>query len=79
MTFREAYIMAWKKSDIFRKNVKEIHKRAEDNDGFGVCQLFSIGSESFWYGWDGCEINKGKHNSLTAHRLIKTGQTLVIE
>ena len=77
MTFTEAYIMASKESKEFCKIKKEIHKRSEDN-GDAICLLFSIGTECFWYGWDGCDIVRGKHSGLVSHRLITSGQTLVI-
>lgn len=43
------------------------------------CLLFSIGNESFYYGFDGVKLQMGKHSEKRSDYLIRTNQTLKIK
>lgn len=85
MTWKQAYAMAMEKSEVFRKHDAMVKAAKKECDTTGdwnrartACQIFSIGDESFYYGFD-LDIVRGKHRPNRAAYLINTGQTLVIE
>ena len=43
------------------------------------CLIFAIGDETFYYGFDGVDFRKGKHNAKRSRYLIETDQCLVIK
>ncbi len=71
MTFKEAYAKAMS-NETFRRHDEKVkaHK-------YTACMLFTPnGEETFYYGFDGCEICKGKHSKKRADYLIKMDMVL---
>jgi hypothetical protein len=80
MTFKQAYAIAMKKSEEFRRHdarVKEA-KAAGGDEIRTSCMIFAIGDETFYYGYD-CGMMRGKHNPNRAAVLINRGEALIIE
>ena len=78
MTFKKAYEYAMANSEEFRNHdayVKEMAKKGEQSS----CLFFTVEpGETFYYGFDGCEMQKGKHSRRTSDRLIKADHVLII-
>ena len=77
MKFNEAFEIAMAESADFRGHVDQVREAQESNGRTG-CLIFSIGDESFYYGFDGLDIVKGKHSAKRSAYLINRGETLVI-
>lgn len=78
MTFKKAYEYAMTHSDRFRKHDEAV-KRAETKGEQSSCMIFSVEpGETFYYGFDGCEMQKGKHTKRRAERLIESDSVLII-
>ena len=77
MTFKEAFKVAMKNNEF--KDATRIVDLANAMNQQTPCILFSIGDESFYYGFDGVDIHKGKHSATRAKYLIEKGYTLVIK
>ena len=76
MTFKEAFKIAMKNNEF--KDATKIIDLANAMNQQTPCILFSIGDESFYYGFDGVDIHKGKHSAARAKQLIEAGHTMVI-
>ena len=78
MTFKKAYEYAMEHSDRFRKHDAHVKEMAAKGEPSG-CMFFTVEpGETFYYGFDGCEMQKGKHTRRTSDRLIKAGDVLII-
>lgn len=78
MTFKQAYEYAMQASETFRKHdarVKEAAERKEQSP----CLVFSVSAgETFYYGFDGVEVQRGKHSGRRASKLQESGHVLII-
>ena len=72
MRFEEAYRFALMDSKM-RKAIKRVEEGQKNGEETG-CYLFSCGSEVFYYGFDGCELQKGKHTAKRSIELIRNGE-----
>ena len=77
MTTKDAIKLAWMNSAEFRNSVYRINQTAKMGDP-AVCQIFSTApGETFYYGYDGVSIVKGKHSLKRAAYLLKSEQALI--
>ena len=78
MTFKQAYEYAMAHSERFRKHDAKV-KAKKPGDDATPCMIFTVSpGETFYYGFDGCDIAKGKHNPRRAPQLIDRGEVLII-
>ena len=78
MSFKEAYEYAMERSESFRKHDEAV-KMAEAKGEQSPCLSFTVEpGESFYYGFDGVEMHKGKHTRRRTSRLIETDSVLII-
>lgn len=78
MTFLQAYKLAMSRSEKFR-NHDAIVKSKKANDAPTPCLIFSVErGEVFYYGFDGVEIQKGKHTARRAQTLFSREEVLII-
>lgn len=78
MTFNQAYKYAMAHSEAFRRHdarVKESRERGEQS----ACMIFSVEpGETFYYGFDGVDLQKGKHTRRRALALMNREEVLII-
>ena len=78
MTFKEAYAYAMANSRRFREHDKSV-KEHEKNGTTSPCLVFSVEpGETFYYGFDGVEMQKGRHTRRRAATLLNRGEVLII-
>lgn len=78
MTFNQAYKYAMEHSAIFRRH-DAATKEAQANGTQGACMIFSVEpGETFYYGFDGVDIQKGKHTRRRAATLTSRDEVLMI-
>ena len=78
MTFRQAYKYAMKHSEVFRNHDAAV-KKARKEKRQSACMAFSVSpNEAFYYGFDGCEMHKGKYLPETAAFLAKAGMLYIV-
>lgn len=78
MTFNQAYKYAMEHSDRFRQHDARVKKAAEVGEA-SSCMIFSVEpGETFYYGFDGCEIAKGRHTRKRAKVLLDREEVLII-
>ena len=77
MTFNQAYKMAMERSEHFRRHDAKV-KEAMANGGDTACLIFSIEGETFYYGFDGVDLHKGKHTRRRACQLMDRHESLII-
>ena len=77
MTFKEAFNLAMQVPK-FAKHVERVNQAKSTGEDTPVI-LFSIGDESFYYGFDGVDLHKGKHSASRSKYLIGKGYTLVVK
>ena len=78
MTFNQAYKYAMEHSERFRRHDAAV-KKAKKAGEKSACMIFAVSpGESFYYGFDGCDMQKGKHTKKTTDLLAKTGLILII-
>lgn len=78
MTFNEAYKVAMEKSDTFRNFDERVKKAMTERTDSG-CLIFAVEpGQTFFYGFDGVDVHKGKHTSKRSEHLIERSQALII-
>lgn len=78
MTFNKAYKLAMEKSAKFREHDKRV-KAAQETGTASACMIFSVEpGETFYYGFDGVDMHKGKHTSKRALTLTARDEVLII-
>jgi len=78
MTFKRAYDTAMKKSVAFRRHDEAV-KTAQANNEASACMIFSVEpGETFYYGFDGVNLQKGKHTRRRAQVLTDRNEVLII-
>lgn len=78
MTFKKAYEYAMEHSERFRRHdlrVKEAARKGEASP----CLIFSVEpGETFYYGFDGVDMAKGRHSARRAQWLLDREEVLII-
>lgn len=78
MTFKQAYEYAMAHSEIFRKHDARV-KAAQASGNQCGCMTFSVEpGETFYYGFDGVDVQKGKHTRKRAATLLNREEVLLI-
>lgn len=78
MTFNQAYKYAMEHSEVFRKHDARV-KEAQNNRTQSTCLIFSVEPhETFYYGFDGVDLHRGKHTRQRAARLFEREEALII-
>ena len=80
MTFNEAYVLAMQNSEDFRRADRRTKDAIRGGKAEG-CLLFAIGpepTESFYYGFDGVDLNTGKHRADVSRVLLAYDRVLII-
>ena len=78
MTFKEAYAYAMEHSENFRRHDAKV-KEAEKNGEPSNCMIFSVEpEETFYYGFDGVDLHRGKHNGKRSTYLLENEEALII-
>lgn len=78
MTFNQAYKYAMNHSEVFRRHDARV-KEAQENRTQSACLIFSVEpGETFYYGFDGVDIQKGKHTRRRAAILENRDEVLII-
>lgn len=78
MTFNKAYEYAMTHSEKFRKHDARV-KEAQENGTSTACMIFSVEPhETFYYGFDGVDLHKGKHTRRRAATLFEREEVLII-
>lgn len=78
MTFNQAYKIAMEKSATFRKHDLRV-KEAMETGTATPCLIFTVEPHaSFYYGFDGVDIQRGKHTRKRAMALNDRDEVLFI-
>lgn len=78
MTFKQAYEYAMAHSETFRKHDARV-KAAQESGTQSGCMCFSVEpGETFYYGFDGVDMQKGKHTRRRAATLLNREEVLII-
>ena len=78
MTFKQTYKYAMEHSETFRKHDSKV-KEAQKNGTTSPCLIFSVEPETaFYYGFDGVDLQKGRHTRRRAMELINRDSALII-
>ena len=78
MTFNKAYKIAMDKSESFRRNDANVKKAIESGER-SACLLFSVEpGETFYYGFDGFDLHKGKHSKKRSAILLDREDAVLI-
>ena len=78
MKFNQAYEYAMEHSAIFRRH-DALVKESQANGVQSACMIFSVEpGETFYYGFDGVDIQKGKHSRKRAAALTNRDEVLII-
>lgn len=78
MTFKQAYAIAMKKSNRFRE-FDALVKAKKPNDQHTKCIFFTVDGENvFYYGFDGVEVQKGKHSARRAQQLLNSNCLIIL-
>lgn len=78
MTFKEAYAYAMEHSAQFRKHDENV-KDHQKNGTTSSCLIFSVEpGETFYYGFDGVEMQKGRHTRRRAATLLNRRDAVLI-
>lgn len=77
MKAREAIELARAKSAVAQKHFDRVQD-AMANGQYTGCYIFAIGSETFYYGFDGIKLHCGKHTQKRSAYLIEHGMAEVI-
>lgn len=51
---------------------------AIDQGEASSCMFYAIGDETFYYGFDGVDMQSGKHSASTSRKLLDQGRALII-
>lgn len=74
MKFKDAYNYAIQHSKTFREHDKRVK---ESIKGVLIFSVYPTG-ETFYYGFDGVDILKGKHSPRRSAQLINRSEVLII-
>ena len=78
MTFKAAYDYAMCNSEIFRAHDARV-KEAQKNGIPSACLIFSVEpNQTFYYGFDGVNIQSGKHRTVRSLYLLNREEVLII-
>ena len=78
MTFNQAYVYAMANSAEFRKHDVNV-KKAEKEGTTSSCLIFSVEpGETFYYGFDGVDMQKGRHTRKRAATLLDQEDMVLI-
>lgn len=77
MTFKQAHKMAMERSASFRKQDALVRK-AMETGGQTACLTFTIEGETFYYGFDGVDLQAGKYSKHRAEVLMDRDESLII-
>ena len=78
MTFNEAYVVAMQKSVTFR-NFDTMVRESIVKGKPTACMTFAVSAdEMFYYGFDGVDLQTGKHSSKRAAQIVKEHRVLLI-
>ena len=78
MTFKQAYTIAMERSERFRRHDAKV-KAAQGGNEKTACCVFTVeAGQTFYYGYDGTEIVKGRHSARRSQVLIDRGEALII-
>ena len=78
MTFKQAYAYAMEHSAIFRKH-DSVVKQAQANGTPSACLIFTVApNETFYYGFDGVDLQTGKHTRRRAETILNRKEALII-
>lgn len=80
MTFNEAYVIATQNSADFRQAVRHMQNAIRRGEKAG-CLIFAFGpvpTETFYYGFDGVDLNTGKHRADVSRVLLAYDRVLII-
>lgn len=77
MTFKQAHKMAMNKSAAFRKQ-DALVRQAMETGGQTACLTFTIEGETFYYGFDGVDLQAGKYSKHRAAALVERDESLII-
>lgn len=78
MTFREAYKYAMEHSKKFVEHDAKV-KKAQSEGEQSPCLIFSVEpGETFYYGFDGVEVCKGRHTRRRAATLLNRNDEVLI-
>lgn len=78
MTFKQAYKYAYEHSASFRKHDERV-KRAQQTGEPTSTLIFSVEpGETFYYGFDGFDVQTGKHTPKRSVYLFNRDQVLII-
>ena len=78
MTTNNAFRIAMKNEEFVKHHEKVQRYAEEHREHNGPCLVFVVDDEYFYYGYDGCEVVKGKYRPKVADRFRKDGFGLVI-
>lgn len=77
MTFKQAHKMAMERSTSFRKHDAQV-REAMETGGQSACLTFTIEGETFYYGFDGVDLQCGKYSKYRAEILMDREESLII-
>lgn len=78
MTFTQAYKYAMEHSNEFKKHDEAV-KKAMENKEQSACLVFSVDpGQTFYYGFDGLQVQKGRHTAKRSQYLIENERVLII-
>ena len=78
MTFKQAYKYAYEHSAIFRKHDERVKHAKRTGESTPVL-IFSVEpGETFYYGFDGVDVQTGKHAPKRSVYLINRDEVLII-
>ena len=78
MTFKQAYDYAMATSESFRRHDKKVKEAMANGDSTG-CMIFTVEpGATFYYGFDGVDLQKGKHTRKRAQQLLDNDEVLII-
>ena len=77
MKFAEAYEIAYNECNFIRRATERV-KECIMLGQASPCFLFTIGTETFYFGFDGVQVVKGKHTQKRSEQLIMNGETWIV-
>ena len=78
MTFNQAYKYAMARSYIFRRFDYEVKEAQKNGTDIGCMIFCTEPGETFYYGFDGVDLHKGKHTRRRASVILNRGEALII-
>lgn len=77
MTIKQAIEYAAGKSAKARKHFERV-RAAMANGRYTGCYIFAIGKETFYYGFDGVDLHRGRHSQSRAAHILERGEADII-